>query len=556
MSLRFDDPSPALRPSRALLHPLWLGSLAVLVLNDHVLKGASLLPSVVTGKLSDVAGLVVAPVLLAALCRVRSMRGLWLAHAAVGVVFSAIQLSAAAAGGWSAAMASIGFPWAITRDPTDLLALPALALSLWALTGAMRRSASFGARRGAEVVAAGAGLLCCAATSPPPGEPFRWPLWTDVYVHNAGSERVVVRMRRLAPGVDLDCDAVAEDPGRLVTEPLFGNAQSFALDPGQNFGLRLNNEWEQWDSDGDEIVFDDNGDPIEPVDLDCYAVLLDVDGLPPAVAFWMEGQVPEHEVPGEGAETSEEPRGRIELHPTTDPDTLGTYEAKGDDVLFLVPPTAPPVQGECAPQSDAGRLEWSEFTDGITWEVLSAEHGVDGCFALDLGTRNVDGEVSQEFRWYLCAPLTELSLEPGRMVRMAGLGATSAGEGGVQLFTVDETPGLPQVELQAFRGTVFPPFHGLQVAAVPEFDCGYVVSEGCGTVIRATSVSVGGGPFGVVELAPGGRQTLTDEGGAEMTVALAHSEERAALDPQCAEGPDSLGLDLEVVALYVEPSAG
>ena len=56
MSVRVEPIEPALRPSRALLHPLWLGSLALLVLNDHVLKGAGLLPGVLTGKLSDFAG--------------------------------------------------------------------------------------------------------------------------------------------------------------------------------------------------------------------------------------------------------------------------------------------------------------------------------------------------------------------------------------------------------------------------------------------------------------------------------------------------------------------
>ena len=41
-----------------------------------------------------------------------------------------------------------------------------------------------------------------------------------------------------------------------------------------------------------------------------------------------------------------------------------------------------------------------------------------------------------------------------------------------------------------------------------------------------------------------------------MTIVVAHSEDRAALDPECAEGPDTLGLDLEVVTLYIEPDAG
>ena len=44
---------------RALASPVAVVSLVLLVLNDHVLKQAW--PGVVTGKLSDVAGLVVAP---------------------------------------------------------------------------------------------------------------------------------------------------------------------------------------------------------------------------------------------------------------------------------------------------------------------------------------------------------------------------------------------------------------------------------------------------------------------------------------------------------------
>jgi hypothetical protein len=545
MSLRFDDPGPALRPIRALLHPLWLGSLAVLVLNDHVLKGAGILPGAVTGKLSDFAGLVVAPVLLAALVRVRGPRGLLAAHVAVGVVFSAIQLSAIAAELWSGAMAAVGFPWLITRDPTDLMALPALLVSHWLLRGAMQRPAPASARRSAELVAAGTGLLCCAATSPPPGEPSRASLWTDVYVHNTSDQPVVVRMRALADTVDLDCAAVAEDPGRLVTEPLFGTSESFLLDPDQNFGLRTNNEWDEWGSGGP----DDLGEDGLPLARDCYAVLLDVDGLPPAVAFWQLGEVALHDVPGEGEEAGD-PHGRIELRFSGDPDTLGTYEAVGDDVLHLVPPAAPPIDGTCAPQSDAGRIAWSEPRVG-TWELLASDRGADGCFAVDLGQRDAEDQITQQHRWYLCAPLLELGIEPGRLVQL-----DSVGEGDVMLATVDALLDQPTVVLQAYRGEVFPQLLGLQIAAVPEFDCGYVVGEQCGTVTRATSVTAGGGPFGVVELAPGGRETLTGEGDVQVTVALAHAEERAALDPECAEGPDVLGLDLEVVAVYVEPPVG
>src|SRR5690606_28492776 len=52
----------AREPAMALLHPVTLLSLVVLVLNDHWLKRVA--PSVLSGKLSDFAGLVLAPLVL------------------------------------------------------------------------------------------------------------------------------------------------------------------------------------------------------------------------------------------------------------------------------------------------------------------------------------------------------------------------------------------------------------------------------------------------------------------------------------------------------------
>ena len=84
-------------PSSIFAHPLWWTALALLVINDHVWKGAGVLPAALTGKLSDVAGLCVAPALLACLVHVRSKRGLFWCHLAVGLVFSLINTSAACA---------------------------------------------------------------------------------------------------------------------------------------------------------------------------------------------------------------------------------------------------------------------------------------------------------------------------------------------------------------------------------------------------------------------------------------------------------------------------
>jgi hypothetical protein len=149
-------PRPA-RPGDGLLHPVALGALTVLVLNDQVLKAAW--PGFVTGKLSDVAGLIVAPLALQAAWEVGQwMSGRWhgpsarvlaVAIVVVGVVFAAIQVWTPAADAYSWAPGVAQWPFralaallsgapppgvaavAVTADAEDLLALPALAVTWW-----------------------------------------------------------------------------------------------------------------------------------------------------------------------------------------------------------------------------------------------------------------------------------------------------------------------------------------------------------------------------------------------------------------------------------------
>jgi hypothetical protein len=63
ITARLTDRRPSL-----LLHPIAIASIVVLVVNDHVLK--ALAPGFVTGKLSDVAGLVFFPLLIASLAEI------------------------------------------------------------------------------------------------------------------------------------------------------------------------------------------------------------------------------------------------------------------------------------------------------------------------------------------------------------------------------------------------------------------------------------------------------------------------------------------------------
>jgi len=132
--LPFDE---ALAPVPAL-------ALAALVLNDRVLKAS--VPSWLTGKLSDIAGLAVAPLVLTAAIDVL----LWLASragvrvdwtfrrwklvasvTATGAVFAAVKLWAPASRALADLLAQVFGQAQIVTDPTDLLTLPALAIAWW-----------------------------------------------------------------------------------------------------------------------------------------------------------------------------------------------------------------------------------------------------------------------------------------------------------------------------------------------------------------------------------------------------------------------------------------
>jgi hypothetical protein len=135
---------PAL-PVGEAMHPATLAALALLVVNDWLLK-PRYGPSAVTGKLSDLGGLVFAPLVLTAAIGLAlhvaarlgarvdpslSRRRLLACIAATGAGFAAIKLSPTAASWLISATELFGRRAEIYLDRSDLLCLPALALSWW-----------------------------------------------------------------------------------------------------------------------------------------------------------------------------------------------------------------------------------------------------------------------------------------------------------------------------------------------------------------------------------------------------------------------------------------
>jgi hypothetical protein len=161
-----------------LLHPVALAALALLVLNDHFLK--AVWPGPLTGKLSDLAGMIFLPVFLVSAWELvlavgRRWRAPSMSALVVASVVSAASLALVKTTPLAAQVAGYAFgtaQWMIATpirllvgehspaftttsivvDPTDLLALPAVGLAVWA--GGRRVLRRGACRHGARPVAA------------------------------------------------------------------------------------------------------------------------------------------------------------------------------------------------------------------------------------------------------------------------------------------------------------------------------------------------------------------------------------------------------------------
>ncbi len=143
-------------PADGLLHPVALGAVALLALNDHVLKPT--FANAWTGKLSDIAGLVFFPLLLQAVIELvakvsgkpwgPSRRVIVGAAIVSGIAFALVQVWPPATAAYRVAWGALYWPLATVgellrggglapfrpvrawADPTDLIALPALAIAV------------------------------------------------------------------------------------------------------------------------------------------------------------------------------------------------------------------------------------------------------------------------------------------------------------------------------------------------------------------------------------------------------------------------------------------
>jgi hypothetical protein len=131
-------------PGDLLLRPLAVVALMTLILNDHVLKRLS--PGLLTGKLSDIAGLVFLPLLIISIYELARAaarrpwrigdRGVAAVAATVAIGFAATKFSTAVGSTYGDMLGWLRWPlmghWshiAISADPTDVLCAPGVIIA-------------------------------------------------------------------------------------------------------------------------------------------------------------------------------------------------------------------------------------------------------------------------------------------------------------------------------------------------------------------------------------------------------------------------------------------
>ncbi|MEU1727288.1 hypothetical protein [Nonomuraea sp. NPDC005692] len=128
----------------------------LLLLNDHLFK--PLWPGLLTGKLSDLAGLVVTPALMALLLGRRADLA---ATVLTGLLFTFMKTTETGADLASQGWSLVAGPSRVLADPTDLIALPALALAWWV----RQRSAGTDSPRRRIMVTVPLAVLAVTATA-------------------------------------------------------------------------------------------------------------------------------------------------------------------------------------------------------------------------------------------------------------------------------------------------------------------------------------------------------------------------------------------------------
>lgn len=223
------------RAELLLAHPLVVLSLIGWIVNDHVLKERY--HNAFTGKLTDVFAMILFPLLVAFVLQRWNERPMRWAIVITIVFYSSINLFDVADQIVETTLSTVG-PSGLTKDPTDLVTLPLLAIPVL-LWRSPRTVSVFRVAWGRAVF--GAGVVACLATSAPEApttEPFR-----GSFVLDADTPQLTMPLtftldgEPASPMLGIDLDVTAFGSGPEPDAQFSGHLTREVTDTRITFGI-------------------------------------------------------------------------------------------------------------------------------------------------------------------------------------------------------------------------------------------------------------------------------------------------------------------------------
>lgn len=465
---------------------------ALLVLNDHVLKGAGWLPAWITGKLSDFAGVFVAPLTLCVLFGSERRTRRALCFAVPTLLFVATELSADAARALVEAAALTGMSWKLWPDVWDLLALAVLPFA-WRLAPVLR------AGRASSTTRARLGALLAAVACL--GSSVDRTLTARAFVVNRTGSNVEVDVGTLSG--QRNCADPVELPHGVLRLADFSGRTRWLLEP--------------------------NG--VLPLD-DCGPARLGVGELTSAVDW--DGSLPPRDMNLVATRNDLKDEDQLILIKGSAQRPV-LHFGSGTRALELAPDTSEIPPSACAAAAEP-RLEWSgDVGIGERRITLLEDFGA-GCFHLGLVAPDAPApaDPSSSQSLYLCIPEGELPFAVGESIFVTdhALWRDASRSSGISVRA--ERVWAQASYYRLTRNSDVP----LELSPSA---CGYV-REACGAIWRSIDVRLDG-----VELVVGERRTLPRHG---TGVYLGRALHTVIAHPSCGPGFDAPGLWLELVEHY------
>jgi hypothetical protein len=463
-----------------------------LLLNDHALKGASVLPSAITGKLSDFAGMVIAPPLAALVLGAGRERARLLATALVGAGFALIKLVPDAARALEQALALAHVPSRIWLDASDLIALAALPLGYMLSAPGARPirvgNASWTQRAGVALAA-----LACLATTGTDAKKSSGASKVP-QIENATAEPlvVVVASTEAAGG----CGLYREDRIAVLTADAFVAAREVTLEAGARTALA---------EDGASAA--------------CGAATVRLSDGDAVAVFWRDLDDIESFAP----ENDERWRKRrIAISGGADDFELEVGEAFGTFELGGEPP-----EPDCPEVAVSHSLEFTALAAAQGFfEIGELREAEDGCLEVDWFA--IEGDTSPDIQ-RLCVPRWAFPFEPGESLAVV----QEVEPLGARVLRVTRHD-RDEIDTQLVIWNDAAELEGSRARELRPLDCVGAVSS-CGAYVRPLEIEI----RGLDEPLSAGEEATVDASVPKQTRVLVGAAREVAWSSAACEGAEA-----------------